>query len=208
MRIRARAPRSNAELAELAATDWLCVLCVLCVLSSQRRAAAARACSGSTSTKKRCTSRSTARRRSTSTARLPALNALRGTSFDPSPTARDRSRRGPRVLLHARSTRVTRVQSVAPQRPPLRPRAARRRRRPPARARRRRSPGRRTSSSATAICSSTSRPSARRPAGSPGTVGWNGSELVAFRLHLPSKIGLPQHHRTTAAATSWSGSSR
>ena len=42
-----------------------------------------------------------------------------------------------------------------------------------------------------------------------GDVGWNGSEIVAFRLHLPSKI---VYHNTGAtirsAATSWSGSSR
>ncbi len=47
-----------------------------------------RRCSGSTSTKKRSICRSTARRPSTSTARLPALNALRGTTFDASPAAR------------------------------------------------------------------------------------------------------------------------
>jgi len=40
-----------------------------------------------------------------------------------------------------------------------------------------------------------------------GNVGWNGREIVAFRLHMPSKI---EYHNTreSAAATSSSGSSR
>ena len=44
-------------------------------------------------------------------------------------------------------------------------------------------------SAATATCSSTSRQvGASAGEGRRGTVGWNGREIVAFRLHLPSKI--------------------
>ena len=193
MRIRARSARSL--LASLRA--------------SSARAAAARTCSGSTNTKKRCTCRSTAPRRSTSTARLPALNALRGTSFDPSPTARDRSRRGPRVLLHPDHARDAGA-AVAPQRPAVRARAARGRRHAPARRGARRSPGRRTSSSATATCSSTADGRRVRGGKDVGTVGWNGRR--ARRRSGCTCRARSSYHNTGrdnhAAATSWCGSSR
>ena len=84
-------------------------------------------------------------------------------------------------------------QPVAPQQPPLRPRAARRRRHHAGWARPRRSPGRRTSFTRDGdlfIYQQTVGASAGKDA---GNAGWNGREIVAFRLHLPSKI---RYHNT------------
>ena len=123
---------------------------------------------------------------------LAALNALRGTSFDTSPAARvdtaavrayystpatrvvrvSQSRRNNRRFVHVRLD----VDDVTQAR---RGRAVRlvdvsvhaRRR------------------SVSATC----RPSAPPRARTSATSGWNGSEIVAFRLHLPSKI---RYHNT------------
>ena len=102
----------------------------------------------------------------------------------------DRARRHgrrPRVLLERQHPCDAR-QPVAPQQPPLRARAARRRRHPAAR----RGGAVRVVDvpvpTRTATSSSTSRRSGGAAGKDVGNVGWTGRELVAFRLHLPSKI--------------------
>jgi hypothetical protein len=110
MRIRARAPRINAELAELAKKNCLGVLCVLCVLSStigcgtnlfrqyEYEEDMFLSLDGSATI--------------TVSASIPALNALRGTSFDPSPNARtDRD-----AIRRYFSSPVARVVWVRPSR--------------------------------------------------------------------------------------------
>ena len=90
-------------------------------------------------------------------------------------------------------------------------------RHPQAHARSRPSPGRRTSWRRRTdwyVYRQNLAASALRP-GTLKNVGWNGGELVAFRLHLPSKIVVPQRARprdqrdraTSRAATSWRGNS-
>ena len=48
--------------------------------------------------------------------------------------------------------------------------------------------GRRSGWNGWASCTATAKRSRRRRTDRLGDVGWDGSELVAFRLHLPSKI--------------------
>ena len=165
-----------------------CALCVLLVQRVQRHDAVPAV----PSTRKRSICRSTASATVYVNSSLAALNALRGTTFDASPAARVDTaavRAYYSTPGHPRRPR----QPVAPQQPAVRPRPPRRRRHHASWASARRSRGRRTSSRATAICSSTGRPSARPAGKDVGNVGWNGSEIVAFRLHLPSKI---RYHNT------------
>jgi hypothetical protein len=121
---------------------------------------------------------------------LAALNALRGTTFDLSPGGARRHHRDPRVLLEPRDARDPR-QPVAPQQPSIRPRPSRRRRRAQAR---RVAPfawskyeftPRRRSLHLLQTVGDAAKAGRRR--------GWNGREIVAFRLHLPSKI---RYHNT------------
>ena len=190
MRLRARPRRSNAAIAKTAEKSWLCGLCVLCVLFVS-------AC-GSTSTLFRqyeyeeevylSLDGSATVYVNTS---LAALNALRGTSFDASPGARvdtaavrahysspvtrvvrvSQSRRSNRRFVHIRLDvdDITKLADVAPF--------------------------------------AWSKYQFHRDGGlfvyrqtvgaaagnDVGSAGWNGSEIVAFRLHLPSKI---RYHNT------------
>jgi hypothetical protein len=183
MRFRAFRGRSNAELAELAEKTVLRVLCVLCVLSSascgtnmfrqyEYEEDMYLSLDGSATL--------------TISTSIPALNALRGTSFDPNPNARtDRdavrayfstpnthvvwvrpSRRSNRRFVHVRVEvdDVRRLNQAAP-----------------------------FSWSSYQFKKDASQAiflqQVGRPAGgNPGAVNWNGREIVAFRLHLPSKI--------------------
>ena len=194
MRIRARAPRLNAAARGCSQRQTVSAsLCVLCVLP--RRALrhgpvpAVPVRRGHVSVARRSAHR--LRQRS-----IAALNALRGTSFDPSPNARDRSRRDPPVLFHPGHARG-RVSAVAAQQPAVRSRAARRRRCPPAqrggavcvvglrvRARRR------------AVRLQAERRRVRRWQARARSAGTAASSSP-FRLHLPSKVVYHNTHGQT-----------
>ena len=120
-------------------------------------------------------------------ASVAALVALRGVDLTSIRSARlDRDE--VRALFEGPGVDVTSVRAVAARRPPLRPRQHRRGRRPAAVAAGAvrvvdlpvRSPRRRARVSGR---------SSAPPAGKAvGDVGWNGSEIVAFRMHIPSEI--------------------
>ena len=122
----------------------------------------------------------------TVSASIPALNALRGTSFDPSPNARtDRD-----AIRRYFSSAVTRVIWVRP---------SRRNNRRFVHVRLEVSDVRRLHEAPPFAWSTYEfkhdgeldvykQNVGASAGGSPGTVNWNGSELVAVRLHLPSKV--------------------
>ena len=93
-----------------------------------------------------------------------------------------------RAVLHDAVTRVDAREHVAPQQPAVRPRAHRGRRRAARWPRRRRSRGRRTRSNAgrSVVYRQAVGAASSSATGRDGR-GWNGDELVAFRLHLPSR---------------------
>jgi len=191
MRLRARASRSNAETAEVAEKIRLCVLCGLCVLF-----VGAAACGGTAIFRQYeyeedvyLSLDGTATVYVNSS--LAALNALRGTSFDATPTARvdtaairayytspttrvtrvGQSRRNGRRYVHVRLDvdDLRRLGEVAPfawSKYELR------------------------QDGNLFIYRQTVGESAGQDA---RTAGWNGREVVAFRLHLPSKI---RYHNT------------
>jgi len=108
MRLRARASRSNAETAEVAEKIRLCVLCGLCVLF-----VGAAACGGTAIFRQYeyeedvyLSLDGTATVYVNSS--LAALNALRGTSFDATPTARVDTA-AIRAYYTSPTTRVTRI---------------------------------------------------------------------------------------------------
>ena len=116
---------------------------------------------------------------------VPALNALRGASLDT--TRRRGSTARPSESSIRRRSRTSAGYSVAAERPPVSPRAPRRRRRAEARC-----------DCALSVVAyefrqqgdlyvylQTIGASVKKNV---GDVGWKGDELVAFRLHLPSKI--------------------
>ena len=148
-------------------------------------------------------------------ASVPALVALRGSPARPRGDAA-RSERHPRRVRVAGADVTANQPAVAAQRPPLRPGAPRRQGHSQAESRRRRSRGRATRSrrrTGMHVFEQKVGASALRP-GTLQNVGWNGSELVAFRLHLPSRIiwhnsrDLETGSRAAPrAATSWRGSS-
>ncbi len=174
MRFRAFRGRSNAELAVLVEKTVLRVLCALCVLSSASCGANVfrqyeydedmyLSLDGSATL--------------TVSASIPALNALRGTKFDPNPNART-DRDAVRAFYSTPNIHVVRrfvhvrieVDDV-----------------------------RRLNQAAPFAWSSYQfqkddtqyvyTQKVGPPAGgNPGAVNWNGREIVAFRLHLPSKI--------------------
>ena len=134
-------------------------------------------------------------------------NALRGTSFDASPTARVDRRRGPRLLRQPGDARDAR-QPVAAQRPPLRARPARRRRRAPA--------GRGGAVRLVDVRVHARRRSVRLPADGRRA---SGEGRRRCRLERPGDGRVPaapaeqdplsqRAAARSAAATSWSGSSR
>jgi hypothetical protein len=122
----------------------------------------------------------------TVSASIPALNALRGTSFDPSPNARtDRD-----AIRKYFSSPVTRVIWVRP---------SRRNNRRFVHVRLEVSDVRRLNKAPPFAWSTYefkrdnelyvyTQNVGASAGGSPGAVNWNGRELVSFRLHLPSKI--------------------
>jgi hypothetical protein len=122
----------------------------------------------------------------TVSASIPALNALRGTSFDPSPNARtDRD-----AIRKYLSSPVTRVIWVRP---------SRRNNRRFVHVRIEVSDVRRLNEAPPFAWSAYEfkrdgelyvykQTVGAAAGGNPGTVNWNGSELVAVRLHLPSKV--------------------
>jgi hypothetical protein len=195
MRLRASPRRSNAETARTAKTaerKRLCVLCGLCVLFVFS------ACSSTTALFRQYEYEEEVYLSLDGSATvyvnssLPALNALRGTSFDASPGARvdtaalrayysspvtrvirvGQSRRSNRRFVHVRLDidDITKLGDVAPfawskyqfQR-----------------------------DGNLFVYRQAVGAAAGKDAGG---VGWNGSEIVAFRLHLPSKI---RYHNTT-----------
>jgi hypothetical protein len=193
MRLLARASRSNAENAEIAGRIRLCVLGGLCVLI-----VSAAACGGSAIFRQYeyeeevyLSLDGTATVYVNSS--LAALNALRGTSFEATPTARvdtaairafyaspttrvariSQSRRSGRRHVHVRLDvdDVRRLGEVAPfawSKYELRQEGN------------------------LFIYRQTVGESAAKDA---GAAGWNGREVVAFRLHLPSKIRHQNTHR-------------
>lgn len=183
MRFRAFRGRSNAELAELAEKIVLRVLWVLCVLSSascgtnifrqyEYEEDMYLSLDGSATL--------------TISASIPALNALRGTSFEPSPNART-DRDAVRAYFSTPNSRVVWV------------RPSRRSNRRFVHVRVEVDDVRRLNQAAPFSWSTYQfqkddtqaiyLQKVGRPAGgNPGAVNWNGREVVAFRLHLPSKI--------------------
>ncbi len=187
MRFRAFGRRSDAELGELAEQSVLRVLLVLCVVSS----ATSIAC-GSTNLFRQYEYEEDiylsldGSATLTVSASIPALNALRGTSFDPSPGART-DRDAVRAYYSTPNTHVVWL------------RTSRRSNRRFVHVRVEVDDIRRLGQSAP-FGWSTYRfdkednlyvyrqfvgPAA---GGDPGAVKWNGREVVAVRLHLPSKI--------------------
>ena len=127
---------------------------------------------------------------------IAALIALRGLDEDPDADGAARSRQDPRVLCVAGGTQVdARQPAVAAQRPALRADPAGRRRHPPARAIR----------AARLVDLSVHATNGqeyhyRQAWGAPAgktvpNVNWDGSEIVAVRMHLPSRI---DYHNTTS----------
>jgi hypothetical protein len=190
MRLRTHAGGSNAESAEIAVKTWLCVLCGLCVLLAS-------ACSGATSLFRQYEYEEEVYLSLDGSATiyvnssLAALNALRGTTFDLSPAARvdtaairpyytspttrvirvSQSRRSNRRFVHVRLD-VDDIRTLGDV-PPFAW-----------------SKYRFTRDGDTYKYLQT----VGAPVGKDvGSVGWNGNEIVAFRLHLPSKI---RYHNT------------
>jgi hypothetical protein len=192
MRLLAGASRSNAETAAIADKVRLCVLCGLCVLF-----ASTVACGGATSIFRQYEYEEEVYLSLDGTATvnvnssLAALNALRGTSFETAPNVRvdtaairayyagptarvtrvSQSSRNGRRYVHVRLEvdDVRRLGEIAPfawSKYELR------------------------QDGNLFIYRQTVGESAGKDA---GTAGWNGREVVAFRLHLPSKI---RYHNT------------
>jgi len=187
MRLLARSSRSNKEIAEIAEGIRLCVLCGLCVLF-----VSAAACSSARSIFRQYEYDEEVYLSLDGTATvyvngsLAALNALRGTSFEATPTARVDTA-AIRAYYTSPTTRVTRVSD------------SRRQGRRYVHVRLDVDDVRRLGEVAPFAWSKyelwlegkfffyrqTIGESAGKGAGS---AGWNGREIVAFRLHLPSKI--------------------
>jgi hypothetical protein len=190
MRLRTHAGGSNAEPAEIAVKTWLCVLCALCVLFAS-------ACSSATGLFKQYEYEEEVYLALDGTATiyvnssLAALNALRGTSFDLSPDARvdtaairayysspnthvirvSQSRRSNRRFVHIRLD-VDDIRTLGDV-PPF-------------------------AWSKYSFTRDDDGYTYLQTIGAAagkdiGNVGWNGREIVAFRLHLPSKI---RYHNT------------
>jgi hypothetical protein len=181
--LRCRPARSNAACAEIAEKIRLCGFCVLCVLFF------ASACSSTTALFRQYEYEEEVYLSLDGSATiyvnssLPALNALRGTSFDTSPAARvdtaavrdyfsspvtrvirvSQSRRSNRRFVHVRLDvpDITRLGGAAPF--------------------------------AWSKYQFVHDGDQYKYLQTVGDVGWNGSEIVAFRLHLPSKI---RYHNT------------
>jgi hypothetical protein len=192
VRLFARAPRLNAETAEIAEKVRRGVLCGLCVLL-----VGAAACGGATSVFRHYEYEEEVYLSLDGTATvnvnssLAALNALRGTSFDIAPNVRADSA-AIRAYYASPAARVTRVSQSS------------RNGRRYVHVRLDVDDVRRLGESAPFgwskydlrpdgnlfIYRQTVGEAAARAA---GTAGWNGREVVAFRLHLPSKI---RYHNT------------
>jgi hypothetical protein len=186
MRIRARDRRINAELAELAKKNRFRRLCVLCVLSLSSSIGCGTNLFRQYEYEEDMFLSLDGSATITVSASIPALNALRGTSFDPNPNARtDRD-----AIRKYFSSTVTHVVWVRPSR----------------RSNRRFVHVRlevdnlRKLNQAAPFAWSTygfkrdaelylyTQTVGASAGGAPGAVNWNGRELVSFRLHLPSKI--------------------
>ena len=194
MRLLARSSRSNREIAEIAGRIRLCVLCGLCVLF-----VSAAACGGATSIFRHYEYEEEIYLSLDGTATvyvntsIAALNALRGTSFEATPTARidtaairayytsptthvgrvSQSRRNGRRFVHVRldAVAVRRLGEAAP-----------------------------FAWSTYALQQDGPLVIYRQTVGesaakASAAAGWNGREVVAFRLHLPSKIRHQNTHR-------------
>jgi hypothetical protein len=185
MPLRARASRSNAEIAETTEKTRLCVLCGLCVLF-----VITIACGGTLFRQYEYEEEVYLSLDGSATvyvnSSLPALNALRGASFDASPAARFDAA-AVRAYYTSGVTRVSRVSS------------SRRSNRRFAHVRLEVSDIRRLGGAAPFAWSTyaLTRDGERfvylqtvgGAAGKDvGKTGWTGKETVAFRLHLPSKI--------------------
>ena len=183
--------RSNAAIAKIAEKSSICALCVLCVLILSS------ACSGTTTLFRQYEYEEEVYLSLDGSATiyvnssLPALNALRGTTFDASPAARvdipavrayfstpatrvvrlTQSRRNNRRFVHVRLDvdDITKLGEVAPF-AWSKYRFAR-------------------DGELFKFLQTVGAPAGKDP----GNAGWNGSEIVAFRLHLPSKI---RYHNT------------
>jgi hypothetical protein len=186
MRIRARNRRMNAELAGLAKKNRLWPLCVLCVLSLSSSIGCSTNLFRQYEYEEDMFLSLDGSATMTVSASIPALNALRGTSFDPDPNARtDRdavrkyfsspvthvvwvrpSRRGNRRFVHVR-LEVVDVRKLNQEAPFAWSRYEFKR------------------DSDLFVYKQSVGASA---GGNPGLVNWSGRELVSFRLHLPSKI--------------------
>jgi len=190
MRLRTHAAGVNAEFADRKVKTWLCVLCGLCVLFNS-------ACSSGIGLFKQYEYEEEVYLSLDGSATvyvnssLAALNALRGTSFDTDPNARvdtaavrayystpatrvirvSQSRRNNRRFVHVRLD-VDDVSKLADA-PPFAW-----------------STYRFTRDGDLFKYLQTVGAAAGKD---PGNAGWNGSEIVAFRLHLPSKI---RYHNT------------
>ena len=191
MRLRTGPRGSNAESAESAEKSWLCVLCVLCVLFVNS------ACGGTATLFRQYEYEEEVYLSLDGSATvyvnssLPALNALRGTSFDAGSGARvdiaavrayyaspvtrvirvSQSRRSNRRFVHIRLDvdDISKLGSAAP-----------------------------FAWSTYAFTRDGDLFKYLQTVGAAagkdvGSVGWNGGEIVAFRLHLPSKI---RYHNT------------
>ena len=186
MRFRALRARSNAELAELAEKSVLRVLCVLCVLSS----AASVACGANVFRQYEYEEDMYLSLDGSATltvsGSIPALNALRGTTFDPSPNART-DRDAVRAYFSTPHSRVVWL------------RPSRRSNRRFVHVRIEVDDVRRLNQAAPFAWSTYQfqkddtqyvykQTVGRSAGGNPGPVSWSGREIVAVRLHLPSKI--------------------
>ena len=141
-----------------------------------------------TNTRKRSTSRSTARPTVVVNTSMAALVALRGApSFDDG-TPASIATRCARFFQSPVTDGHPRQPAVAARRPPVRPGARGHRGHPHARQVGRRSPGRRTRSTPRGRDGAPSSRRWARPAAATPGGRWNGSELVAVRLHVPAKI--------------------
>jgi hypothetical protein len=185
MRIRAR-ERMNAELAELAEQNSICVLRVLCVLSLLSSIGCGTSLFRQYEYEEDMFLSLDGSATLTVSASIPALNALRGASFDPNPNARtDRdavrkyfsspvshvvwvrpSRRNNRRFVHVQ-LEVSDVRKLN-QAPPFAWSTYEFKR-----------------DNELYVYKQNVGASA---GGNPGAVNWNGRELVAVRLHLPSKV--------------------
>ena len=199
MRTRVQARRLNAKTAKPAKKRILCALRALCVLSFVAFVITNAACGGASGIFRQYEYEEEIYLSLDGTATvyvnssIAALNALRGTSFEATPTARidttairayytsptmhvrrvSQSRRNGRRFVHVRldADDVRRLGEVAPFAW---------------------SKYRLEQEGTVFIYRQTVSASAAKD---PGAAGWNGREIVAFRLHLPSKIRHQNTHR-------------